>query len=63
MSINHLKMTTKIQRRRQEQIGAKTAKKWKRNCEGRHDVAEASQKSKWRPLHLQSKDATKVALV
>ena len=35
-------MTMMTQGRREEQIGAKTTKKWNKNYDGRHNVVEAS---------------------
>ena len=63
MSIDCTEMARKVRKKHNEQIGAKTTKKWKKNCEDKSAVVGEKSKSKWRRLLLQSRNATKIAIV
>ena len=63
MSIDCTEMARKVRKKHNEQIGAKTTKKWKKNCEDKSAVVGKKSKSKWRRLLLQSRNATKIAIV
>ena len=62
MSIDCTEMARKVRKKHNEQIGAETTKKWKKIAKTNLPLSEKS-KSKWRRLLLQSRNATKIAIV
>ena len=62
MSIDCTEMARKVRMKHNEQIGAKTTKKWKKIAKTNLRCREKS-KSKWRRLLLQSRNATKIAIM
>ena len=63
MSIDCTEMARKVRKKHNEQIGAKTTKKWKKIAKTNLPLSGEESKSKWRRLLLQSRNATKIAIV
>ena len=62
MSIGCTEMARKVRKKHNEQIGAETTKKWKKIAKTNLPLS-GEIKSKWRRLLLQSRNATKIAIV
>ena len=62
MSIDCTEMARKARKKHIEQIGAKTTKKWKKIAKTNLPLS-GEIKIKWRRLLLQSRNATKIAIV
>ena len=57
MSIDCTEMARKVRKKHNEQIGAKTTKKWKKIAKTNLPLCREKSKSKWRRLLLQSRNA------